>query len=294
MFAIQTDSTSSAFMINLLARSQTTGTVDAVPYLTANDVPNKPIQNVPFTYRDIANEIVQFEQAVQSNAALQQYLVDPMTSNPAIILNANRVLVNLARNFCNDPANPPPAGFLKRITVLANDGQALVDVFTYVPSVPEMNLDRNVIYMNSWYNMLKTPTPPVYPINSINSDVPSSIPYMNSDMLLNANFVDPTSMTTTSKGVQIQEQPILVESTRTYTYPANVVNPPPTFGTGETYTIFPNVGNTKEVVQATIQRWGWASRKSGRYNLPSYFVASFIEGVDGYGLVVRMAYVKML
>lgn len=290
MFSIQNDTSSSSGVISLLQR---TSPNTSVPLLSLSDVPNTAIQNVPFTYRDIATQVDVFIKAVQQNASLQQYLVDPMTSNPAIILNANRVLANLARNFCNDPSSPPPAGFIKRITVLANDGQVLVDVFTYVPSVPELNFDRNIVYMNSWYNPLPTPNPAVYPINSINIDIPASLPYMNSDVIFNANFVDVASIASTSKGIQLQEQAILVESARTYAYPANVVNPAPTLGSGANYSLVPSMSTNKEVMQATVQRWGWASRKSGRLQLPSYFVANFNEGVDGYSLVVRMAYVKL-
>lgn len=260
----------------------------SVPLLTSSQVPNTPIQNVPFTLQDIANDLLTFGEAVASNEALQTYLADPMTSNGSLVLRANRVLVNLARNFCNDPASPPPPGFIKKLTILSSDGSVIVDVVTYTPA---FNLDRNVIFLNSSYNISQTPAPPVYPIYEINSDIPSTIPFFNSSLTFNGNFVDPTSITTNSKGVELQEQAILVQSTRTFTFPANVDNPPPTFGVGMNYTLLPNLGGAKEVQQATVQGWGWATRREN--GLISYIVARFNPGVDGYSIVSRLSYVKV-
>jgi hypothetical protein len=46
-----------------------------------------------------------------------------------------------------------------------------------------------------------------------------------------------------------------------------------------------NHGVRKEVQQAIIQDWGWASRRSGTfYQLPCYFVANNIQQKDGYSV----------
>lgn len=278
---------STAITVNSLKRINSVG-ASYVPLLTINDVPNVPIQHTTFTFRDIANDLETFRQTVVTNPTLQTYLSDPMTSDVPLLLRTNRVLVNVARNFCNDPSSPPPLGFIKKITILSSDGSAIVDVTTYTP---QFNLDRNVIFLNTQFNILQTPAPPVYPIFQVNADVPTSIPFINSSLTLNGNFIDPTAITTTSKGIQLNEQAILVESTRTFTYPANVIDPPPTFGVGSVFTSLPNLGSAKEVEQATLQGWGWATRRENQF--PTYTVANFNAGVDGYSIVIRLSYVRV-
>ena len=266
----------------------------SVPILSASDVPSDPITNAPFTFQDLAQQVVLYRTAIESNPVMQQYISNPLDANPAFVLLSNRVLVNISRNFCNDPANPPPAGYIKRATVMASDGEILCDVITYMPSIPQFNYDRNVFYWNSWYNLINTPQPPVYPIDAINSNIPSSIPFMNSDLIFNSNFINPSTIATSSKGMELSEQHVIVQSDRTYTFPADTINPPPTGGNAVTYAVYPNIGGRTEMVQAVTQGWGWASRKSSVYQQkPGYYVANFIRGIDGYAITIRIAYIKI-
>lgn len=286
-FAIQNDTNS----IQQLARASSAVGGAKVSVLGATSVPDSPLIGAPFTYRDIANQVIAYRQSLMDNPVMQQYLDNPLTDNSAFLLSSNRVLVNLSRNFCNNPANPPPSGYIMRATIMASDGEVIVDVVTYTD---QFNYDRNIIYMNSWYNLINTPNPPNYPIDAINTSIPSTLPFMNADLLFNGNMVNPATIATTSKGMELSEQHVIVQSARTFTYPANTANPPPSMGNAVSYSVYPNIGGRKEMVQATVQGWGWASRHSSVYaQKPGYYVANYNEGKDGYSLVLRIAYMKI-
>jgi hypothetical protein len=46
----------------------------------------------------------------------------------------------------------------------------------------------------------------------------------------------------------------------------------------------------KEIVQAMTNSYGWCSRYSETIFVPNYYVATKLEGNDGYGIFIRLSY----
>ena len=187
---------------------------------------------------------------------------------------------------------------MKNITCSTNDGTILFSVNTYQPSKPSFNLDRNVITIKSHVNPIQTPNPPSYPINNENSLLPLSSPYNSSDLYMNPNNINPESIKNTSTGYN-DLKTILVKSSKTYTYPANTIDPPQTGGDALSYDVLENAMTKAEFQQANLQGWGWNSRFSGNL-YPSYNVATIVDAEDtddssynGYYFIIGMSYIKI-
>jgi len=273
-------------------------TKDCVQYLDVSDIPNETITNTNFSFQDIAKDVVKFRETATNNPVMKIFAQDPLIYDPILMTKANRVLVNIARNIVNDPQNPPPEGFVKRATIIATDGEVFVDVITYKDD-PQgialgLNNDRNIGYMNFYNNIVNTPSNPLnLPIYQVNSKLPTSSPYLSQDLFWNPNNININSLSTVPKGLKMPEQHVVFISNRTYTYPADEVNPPVTGGTATAYQLYPNIGGRKEIVQAVTQGWGWCGRRSSVYNnLPGYYVANNVIQKDGYSLVLRIVYLR--
>jgi hypothetical protein len=266
--------------------------------LTYDDIPTNILTNTTFSYSDIAKDILKIEQKVFSNEVIQKFIKDPLISDLQLVSLANRILTNIALNVINDPVNPPPEGFVKRATIISTDGNVIIDVTTYKDDTPailsNLNLDTNVINMKTYHNILDKPQNTLNPVNYFdNSSLPKSSPYLTQDFYFNSNNIDPKRLSQNNPGLVSHEINVLVFSDKTYTYPADEINPLPTGGTGTRFQTIINHGVREEIQQARIQDYGWASRRSSTLNLlPNYYLAHNTNLGDGYSLVLRVSYVK--
>ena len=263
-----------------------------------SDVPTDIITNTTFSLSDIAKDVIRVRETCLSNPMIQQFINDPLISDPVFVQKANRILVNISRNVVNDPATPPPDGYIKRVTIITTDGNVIVDVNTYIDDMEGvllgLNNDTNMCCMNLHVNVIDKQTNPLQtPIYDVNSHIPSSNPYITTDLYFNTNNINPSGISQNPPGLKRVDEYIRLSSNRTYTYPADEINPTPTGGTAVEFINMINHGVRKEVQMAIIQDWGWASRRSGSfYQLPCYFVANNIQQKDGYSLVLRVGYIK--
>jgi len=267
--------------------------------LTIKDIPTKLITNTTFSFADIAKDILRIEERVYSNEVIQQFIKDPLIFDPVLINKANRILVNICLNVINDPLHPPPAGFVKRATIVSTEGNVMVDVTTYI-NEPEgiaigLDKDKNIINMRSYQNIFdKSQNNLNQIIYYDNLSIPKTSPYLTQDLYFNSNNIDPKGLTINNPGLISEEINVLVFSDKNYTYPADEINPPPTEGTATRFKTIINHGVREEIQQARIQDWGYASRRSSSFiQRPCYYVAHDTDlSVDGYSITLRMAYLK--
>jgi len=267
--------------------------------LTIVDIPKTIITNTTFSFSDIANDVLRIEERALSNKVIQQFVKDPLIYDPVLVARANRVLTNICLNVVNDPMTPPPPGFIKRAIIVSTDGNVIVDVNTYKDD-PEgiangLNKDKNVINMSTYHNILDKPQNPLnQPIYSDNLSFPKTNLFLTQDMYFNSNNIDPKALATLTPGLKTSEINVLFFSNRTYTYPADEINPSPTGGVASNFQIVSNHGVREEIQEARIQDWGYASRRSPTLNqLPAYYVAHHTNlDNDGYSITLRVSYVK--
>ena len=270
----------------------------AVLKLTVDDIPKTQITNTTFSFADIAKDVLSIEKKTFDNPVIQQFVVDPLINDLQLVLLANRILVNIALNVINDPSNPPPVGYVKRAMLVSNDGTIVYDVTTYKDDAPgilqRLNKDTNMIQMKTYNNIVDQSENLLnQPVYNDNMSLPKNNFFLNSDMFFNSNNINPKQLALSSKGLQSHELNVIFFSDDTYTYPANEINPPPTSGVADGFTQVINHGTRKEIQQARLQDWGYASRRSTTLNLlPNYYVAHNTELKDGYSLTLRVSYVK--
>jgi hypothetical protein len=117
--------------------------------------------------------------------------------------------------------------------------------------------------------------------------------FLNEDMYFNSNNIDPKLLALSSPGLKCGEITTIFQSSRTYIYPANEINPSPSGGVGDSFNIIVNHGVRKEIQQSIIQDWGYSSRRSSTlWLLPNYYVAHCINLKDGYSLILRVSYAQ--
>lgn len=282
-------------------------------------IPKENLKVLNFSYQDIANDVMKLEQKLKNNFYIKTYMSsDPP---PQIIKEKNleytlnipyRVFTTICRNFVNDPDNQPPLGFFKRATVVKPDGEILLDVITYKDD-PQgillgLNYDRDLCYINFQSNIAENTNQ--NPINELNMTYPNSNINRFSDgqVLFNPNNIDIYGLKNNSKGIQFQEQHVVVLSEKTYQYPSSESNVDILKPTGSIdeegnstkkgikYILYPNIGGRREIVQAICQGWGWTTRNSSIYNdLPGYYVAKDMDLVtNGFKVVLRVSYHKYI
>jgi hypothetical protein len=266
--------------------------------LTIDDIPTTQITNTTFSFADIAKDILAIEKKTFENPIIQKFVVDPLINDLQLVLLANRILVNIALNVINDPANPPPVGYVKRAMLVSNDGGVVYDLTTYKDDpagvLQRLNKDTNVINMRTFQNIADESENVLnQPVYNDNMSFPKNNFFLNTDMYFNSNNINPKQLALSAKGLRSHELNVMFFSDKTYTYPANEINPPPTSGIADSFTQQINHGVRKEIQQARLQDWGYASRRSSTINLlPNYYVAHNTELKDGYSLVLRVSYVK--
>jgi len=272
-------------------------TRDCVKYLDISNIPTEIITETNFSFHDIAMDVAKLRDKCIRNPLIQKFIQNPLIYDPILVNKANLILQNICLNFINDPQNPPPEEYVKRATIIATDGDVIVDVVTYVPNPKGtqlgFNFDRNIAFLSSYYNIVDASQNPDSPIYQVNSALPNSSPFLNRDLYWNPNNINTTNISKNPKGLKNTDQHIILNSKKNYTYPADEINPKPTGGKALNFQVIPNHGGRQEVIEAIIQRWGFSSRRSPTINnLPSYYVANNISQKDGYSLILRISYIN--
>jgi hypothetical protein len=266
--------------------------------LTIDDIPTNIITNTTFSFYDIATDVLKMKERVLSNDIIKQFIKDMNIIDPKLIFLCNRILVNIALNVINDPNNPPPIGFIKRVTMISTDGDVIFDVTTYKDDDEGISLglnkDTNIIYMSTNNNILDKPQNDLHqPIYNDNMIFPKTNLFLTPDIYFNVNNIDPKLLAISSSGLKLGETIVICGSNRTYTYPANEINPQPNGGVADSFNRIVNHGVRKEIQQARIQDWGYASRRSGTLNsLPSYYLAHNVNLGDGFSFILRISYAR--
>lgn len=295
-FSIQQSVPTKPYLPQLL-KIQGRNLEDYVPILSYKDVPSTTLQNCNFSFNDIAKELYLLVLDSLSNATVKEFLANPFVQDKNLIQKYIRVIQNIALNACNNPHIPTPDGYMKKITFCQNDGTILVDVNTYVDSVPSLNYNKNVITISNKFNPVQSSSS--IPNTNNNSDFPLANPFNTLDLWVNPNNIDPTSIKTTTPGYNINVT-VSVNSAKNYHFPADEIDPPITGGNPISYKVLDNCMSRSEFQQANIQGWGWCSRQLGNKFSPSYNVATLIDAMDtntnnnnGYYFLVSLSFVKI-
>lgn len=244
-------------------------------------IPNKPIINLGISFRTIARQLCAFKQNLMSYPLSKEFLSDPYHQTADTIFNLDRLWNRLANQFVNDLTNVTQ-GFGKRILFCSNDGRVFIDVSTFKQGTRWQNFNMVAINKESNYKYIASPqqNDPQYNINITNNSI-----------TFNHENINITSLT--NNGLQ-QAQHNQMLKCGSNDFPATDPNNlEPQNSVATTFLEEPLHTGRKEILQAMNSPYGWCSRYSETIFSPNYYVATKLEGNDGYGVFIRLSYFSL-
>lgn len=241
-------------------------------------VPNEKISGLGLSFREIAVQLCLLKKRILSYPRTQDFLLNPYGKTKAEIEELDIFWQTIGNQFVNDKSNIP-AGYGRNCSFIANNGKLFIDVFTFEPgkdtnnSIVEISLNQNIA-------VVPQPTQPVYITNTDSPPFPYNPQEIDISNLIN------------NPSTQVNQYRILSALSKT---PPNLDlnNLKPEKYTATKFFFNESASSRKEIIQAVSQKYGWASRYGELTFSPSYFVATTIDGNDGYQIWLRISYYKL-
>jgi hypothetical protein len=239
-------------------------------------VPNIPINGLGLSFRDIAQQLCLFKNNLKSYSLSQQFLSNPYNQSYETINNLDRLWARLANQTVNDSSGIP-AGYGKRILFCANDGNVFIDVSTFYQNTKWMNYSMVALNKFTNYKFINNPTEPQYNIN-VNSQSQTF------------NYEDTNWYNVTTDSSEQSKKFTTLKCGSTSPPPSDPNNLTPQGTTAVSFLEVDLHTTRKEIIQSITQPYGWSSRYSETVFSPNYYVATQLNGVDGYNIFVRLSY----
>lgn len=224
-------------------------------------VPTHKLHNLGLTYRDIATELCLFKNSLLTHPISLQYLSNPYNQTYETVVSLDRLWARLAQQRVNDTTNTPE-GYGKRILFCANDGNVFIDVSTFIPNTKWMNF--SIVALNKKDNI---------------DEASHTFNYEETDW----------SSVNTNVNTQSSKFTIL-KCGSPIPHPADPDDLSPQSTVATSFIELDPHTTRKEILQTISNPYGWASRYSETVFTPSFYVATKLEGEDGYSIFIVFSY----
>jgi len=241
-------------------------------------VPNEKITGLGLSFRDIAVQLCQLKKRILSYKRTQDFLKNPYGLDVTTIEELDIFWQTIANQWVNDRPNIPP-GYGRICAFVANNGKIFIDVITFEPG---KDTNNSIVEINTKLNLSFVPDP-TQPVYELNTDSP---PYP-----FNPQKIDITNLITNPDSQGFQFRVISALSSSPPNLDLNNLKPEAYKATK--FLFNESASTRKEIIQAVTNKYGWASRYGELSFSPTYFVATSIQGNDGYYIWLRIGYYKL-
>lgn len=232
------------------------------------------------SFRTIAFRLEGFKSQLLNQTMTRQFLSNPYRGT-VVINDLDKLWTRLANAYVNYVGDIP-SGYGKRLTFCTNDGYVFIDVSTYNPDFHNTkNLNYSMITVDKLFyhispaarietgqNTTVIDTQNIL-FNPENTNVESIVNGKEVKRFVNIRCGSAVSPNRNKNDLTSEE-----------TQPVN-------------YTQLDLESTRSEYIQTFTKKYGFASRYSNTIFAPSYYVATKINGADGYEIFIRLSYYLM-
>lgn len=242
-----------------------------------SNVPDYNISGLNLSFRDIAKQLCEFKNELLSNDLTQDFLLSPYSKTGDYINNLDRLWARLANKVVNNTTGVTP-GYGKRILFASNDGYVFIDVSTFIEGSKKW-LNFSVIALNRYSNFKFIDNPKVPQYNNFINSNSETFNYENinySNIINNGNtpgkiFSNIKCGSTSYPPTDIND--LTPQSTKAISFQLLDIHT-----------------TRKEIIESVSNTYGYSSRYSDTTFTPNYYVATTLNGSDGYSIFIRLSY----
>lgn len=240
-------------------------------------VPNYKITGLNLSFRDIAKQLCEFKNELLSDPLTKDFLSDPYNKTGDEINNIDILWSRISNKVVNNTTGVTP-GYGKRILFASNDGHVFIDVSTFIENSKKW-LNFSIIALNQFNNYKFIDNPQVPQYNNFLNSNSLTFNYENTDY---SNVIN--------NGNTPNDFFNIIKCGSTSYPPTDINNLTPQNTKAISFRSVDLHTTRKEIIESISNTYGYTSRYSDTTFTPNYYVATTLNGANGYSIFVRLSY----